>query len=338
MKKLQGIDLHSHCIPEKMVGFLKKDNKPFDSEIIEDNGNKMVKIGSSSFPLSVEAVDPAEKLKSMDKMGIYHSVQSLSPRLFGYNLSYDDAVYSAKVANDSIAEFINYSPDRLSGMATVPLRFINDSVKELERVAGQLDMKAVQIGTHLDDKNLDDEMFYPFFEAAEDLGILILIHPYMGSPDKRMSKYYFNNLLGMAINTSVCLSSIILGGIIDRFQELKICFCHGGGFVPYQFGRLDHGYKVRDDVKNTSLDIPSSYLDKFYYDTITHSVEALEYLVGLVGSDRVVLGTDHPFDMGDYNPCKKVNSLKVTEKERHDILENNVADLFNLVKFQEMGI
>lgn len=326
------IDIHSHCIPSNLVKLLKDENNPFGAQIVrKPTGQEMVKIGASVFPLSPAAYDVQTKLGVMDTRGINCSVLSLSPRLFGYGLSPRETVTVAKRANDGIAQFVSHNPQRMLAMATVPLNSVDSAIDELERAVVDLGMKGVQIGAHMEDRNLDDPVFDPFFEAAEELGVFVLVHPYARSNQKGLERYYLENLIGMLVDTSICMASLIFGGIMDRYPQLKICFSHGGAMIPYQYGRLAKGYNVRNEIQGVCEKDPSWYLDKFYYDTITHNSSALKYLIDTVGAQRILLGSDDPFDMGDSTPVNTViNVPQIRKIDCERILNRNAAKIFTI--------
>jgi aminocarboxymuconate-semialdehyde decarboxylase len=204
-------------------------------------------------------------------------------------------------------------------------------VGELNRAVKDLGFTSVEIGTNVAGMNLDSSELTPFYAEAERLGTPIIVHPINNAGADRMERYYLDNIVGNPMETTLAIGSVVFGGVLERFKKLTFCWCHGGGFWPYQIGRFDHGYEVRPEPKANIKVPPSSYAKQMYYDTITHSEAALSYLVSTMGRSNILFGTDFPWDMGDYDTIPIIQGLKgVNTRDRARILGETSAKLFNI--------
>ncbi|MFB6305855.1 MAG: amidohydrolase family protein, partial [Flavobacteriales bacterium] len=182
------------------------------------------------------------------------------------------------------------------------------------------------IGTHINDKNLNDKELFPIFEAAQDLGASIFVHPWDMMAKEKMPDYWLPWLVGMPAETSLAICSMIFGGLFEKLPDLKVAFAHGGGAFPPTIGRIEHGFNVRPDLCAVDNNVnPREYLGKFYFDSLTHSPEMLNYLIDLVGSDKVALGTDYPFPLGELEPGKMIESMDDLDFETKNNLLNKSA-------------
>ncbi|MGC8622097.1 MAG: amidohydrolase family protein, partial [Caldisphaera sp.] len=265
-----------------------------------------------------------DRLKEMRQEGVDMEVLSVYPYTFFYSLEIEEAKTFCRYQNDAISNVVKQYPKHFRGLATVPLQDINEAIIEMERAIKQLHMIGVEIGSNINGKNLDDESLRPFFEKAEKLGALILVHPINVIGIERMSKYYLNILVGNPSDTTLAIASMIFGGVFDEFPNLKICFAHGGGFAPYQVGRFDQGYLVRPEPKKNIQKPPSAYLQKILFDTIVYDEMALKYLIDKVGASNLLLGTDSPLDMHDHALVSKIRNLPLTNSAKEQILGKNI--------------
>ena len=235
----------------------------------------------------------------------------------------------ARIVNDALAEATRAHPDRFVGLATLPLQDPEAAVTEVERAVTELGCRGIYLGTNVRGKELTDPSFFPVFERIHALGVPIFLHPLNVIGAQRLTSYYLHNLLGNPFDTAVAAANLIFSGLLDRFPKLNICLPHAGGAFPYLIGRLNHGWKVRQECKALKKP-PSSYLRRFTYDTISHAPEPLRYLINLVGADRVMLGSDYCFDMGYERPVKVVTSLKLSRTDQEKILGGNAARMLRL--------
>jgi aminocarboxymuconate-semialdehyde decarboxylase len=237
----------------------------------------------------------------------------------------------AKLVNNAMAEAARLHPDRFVALATLPLQDPQAASRELERAVTELTCRGIYLGTNVRGKELIDESFVPVFERIHALNIPIFLHPLNVIGAQRLTSYYLHNLLGNPFDTAVAAANLIFSGFLDRFPKLQVCLPHAGGALPYLIGRLNHGWKVRDECRKLKKP-PSSYLRRFTYDTISHAPESLRYLINLVGADRVMLGSDYCFDMGYERPVNVVTALKLRRTDEEGILGGNAKRLLRLDK------
>ncbi len=279
--------------------------------------------------------DIATRLKDMDRMGIDMQIVSPSPSQYYYYADADFGLELSRASNDRIAEIVASTPDRFAGMCTVPLQNPKMAVKELERCVKKLGMRGVEICTNVNGIDLADKRLGldKFFAKAEELGTVIFMHPMGFTHADRMTDHYFNNIIGNPLESTLAVSHLIFGGVLDRFPKLKFVVAHGGGYLAHYRARMDHGWKARPDSSTIIKKKPSSYLKKFYFDTITFDTGMLESLIDLYGAKHVLMGSDYPYDMADDTPVQSVQSVEsLNAADRQLILGGNSARLFNLRK------
>lgn len=274
---------------------------------------------------------PEERLKDMDRMGI--DVQAISPLPTQYYYWTEGELgrQLARMQNERVAEIVRAYPARFVGMGTLPLQEVESAVQELERVVKELDLRAVEISSNVNGVDFDDPRFEQFFAKAEELDVLLFIHPLGFTDGRRLRDYYLTNVIGQPLDSTVAVAHLIYGGVLERHPQLKICVAHGGGYLPFYAGRMDHAYQVRPECQHLIKRPPSTYLRRLYFDTVLYREESLAYLVKQVGSDHILLGTDYPADMGEADPVGyigRVQSLSRAEKE--NICGGNAARLLNI--------
>src|SRR5215210_5416734 len=249
-----------------------------------------------------------ERLADLEAMGLDMQLIAPPPPQCYYTVPLDIAVQAARMVNDGLAEYVSKKPDRFVAIGTVPMPDGNEAAKELERCTSQLGFKGVQILTNVAGKELSDPAFAPFWKKAEELGALVVIHPNGFTQADRLTRFYFNNVIGNPLDTTIALHYLIFDGVLERHPNLKIFAVHGGGYLGGYSGRIDHAWGARSDAHSSLPKPPSEYLKKIYLDTVVFSPIQLEALVKTFGADRVVLGTDYPFDMADFDPIEHVVS------------------------------
>lgn len=324
------IDVHTHFIPPEFVRDAQA-GRALDRIAVErrDGADWLAHPQGYRYPLSPEFFDVEAKHREMDRLGIDRAVLSLTPTLFFYWLDPAAARDFCQQANDSMAAFVAES-DRLDGVAVVPLQDPEAATTELRRAVGELGLRGVEIGTTMEEVPLDDRRFDPFFAAAEALDVPVILHPYYVGVRRQLADFYMTNLTGNPLETCIAASRLILSGFFDRHQALKMILVHSGGFMPFQIGRLDHGFRVRSETKSAISSPPSSYLRRFWYDTITHASAPLNFLIELVGNDRVVFGTDLPFDMADVRFEQYFSEAGLPPRVLSAVTTDNASALFHL--------
>jgi len=326
------VDAHTHFIPPEFVADARA-GRALDRITVErrDGGEWLVHPQGYRYPLVAEFFDLHAKLEQMDALGIQTSVLSLTPTLFFYWLETAAAADFCRQANDSLARFVGAS-DRLHGVAVVPLQDVEAATAELRRAVTTLGLRGVEIGTTMEDVPLDDRRFDPFFAAAAELDVPVMLHPYYVGTRPQLADFYMTNLTGNPMETCIAATRLILSGFLDRHPGLKLVLVHAGGFLPYQIGRLDHGFRVRAETRAAIASPPSTYLRRFWYDTITHAGKPFEFLIELVGPDRIVVGTDLPFDMADqrFRSYLSTGAYALAPATRAAISARNAIDLFGL--------
>jgi aminocarboxymuconate-semialdehyde decarboxylase len=319
------IDLHCHFIPPALLDRIESDGEAHSITITD--GERVSFAGKRStqkFPRGMR--DLTDRLERMDAQGVDLQIISAWMDFAGLELAGDDGAWLARSLNELTIEAIAPHGDRFRAMAAVPLQAPELAAEELRYALKELGMVAVEIATTLGSSELDDPGLAPFWTAAEELDALVLVHPMNQSIGyERLSRSYFlDNIVSNPAEGAVAAANLIFGGVLAKYPRLKVCLTHGGGFLPYQIGRLDRGYEGKPDVTAGNIDAPpSTFLRRFYYDTVVHSPEALRFLVDRVGADRVVLGSDYPFPMGDPEPVSTVLKSALDEATTAGLLGGN---------------
>ncbi|MEO6339685.1 MAG: amidohydrolase family protein [Caulobacteraceae bacterium] len=270
------------------------------------------------------------RLADMDRLGIDVQAISPNPGQYFYYADPETGRESARVINDTITEAVAAHPERLVGMGTVPLQNVEMAIAEMRRCVRDLDLRGIEISSNVNGVDYHVDEFRPFFNAAEELGVLLFLHPLGFSHPERMGEFYFNNLIGNPLESTLGLGHLIFGGVLDRNPGLKICVAHGGGFMGGYWGRMDHGWRARADCRSGCQHEPSSYLRRVWFDSLVFDPDQLESLVRTHGADKLCLGTDYPFDMSEPDPVGFHSRLSDADKEK--ILGRNAAELLGLVR------
>ena len=330
------IDVHCHY-QNNDVAAMAAPLKPFEREpsIVYANALTREVNQKQMRDRAAKLTDIETRLHDMDRMGIDVQVVSPSPSQYYYYADADFGRQLSRATNDRIAQIVAGNPDRFAGMCTVPLQDPGMAARELERCVRKLGMRGVEICTNVNGVDLADKRLGldRFFAKAEELGVVVFMHPMGFTQADRMTDYYFNNIIGNPLESTLAVSHLIFGGVLDRFPGLKFLVAHGGGYLAHYRARMDHGWKARPDARTIVKKKPSSYLRKFYYDTITFDPGMLESLVSLYGTRQVMLGSDYPYDMADDNPVRTIAAAKGLDDTQRDlILGGNAARLFGLKK------
>jgi len=271
-----------------------------------------------------------QRLADMDAMGVDIQVISPSPTQYYYWAEHDLAEGVVRVQNEHVAELCAKHPERLRGLGTVALQNPELASKQLEHAVSELGLAGVEISTSVNGAELDADHLRPFWQKAEQLGALVFIHPWGTTLGNRVSTHYLNNIIGQPLETTIALSHLIFGGVLDRHPGLKIIAAHGGGYLPSYCGRSNHGHSVRPEVRADAGALPVEYLRKIWFDSLVYEPEALRHLINVVGISQVLIGTDYPFDMGHYQPHELIASTPgLSAADAEAILGGNAAALLN---------
>lgn len=327
------IDIHTHILPENWPnlkekfgygGFVQLEHyKPCCAKMHID-GKFFREIQSNCW-------DPRVRINECDTQNINVQVLSTVPVMFSYWAKDKDAYELSQLLNDHIAEVVGAYPNRFVGLGTVPLQSPKLAITELERLMKDLNLAGVQIGSHVNDWNLDAPELFEFFQAAQDLNAAIFVHPWDMMGKDKMPNYWLPWLVGMPAEMSLAICSLIFGGVLERLPNLRIAFAHGGGSFPATLGRINHGFKVRPDLCAThTQQEPKSFIKQLYLDTLVHDKHALQFLIDTFGSSRLALGTDYPFPLGELEPGHLISSMNLSEQDANRLYHGTALEWLNL--------
>ncbi len=317
------IDLHTHILPERWPdlrerygygGFVALDHfAPCRARMVID--------GKPFREITDNCWDPARRLGECDRDHVAVQVLSTVPVMFSYWARPADGLDLARILNDHIAGVVSAYPRRFIGLGTIPMQDASLAVRELERCVRELGFPGVQIGTHVNGADLDDPALFPLFQAAEELGAAIFVHPWDMLGKDRMTRYWLPWLVGMPTETTLAIAAVIFGGVLERLPRLRIGFAHGGGSFIGTFGRLAHGFAARPDLVAVRNNVaPEKYLGRFWVDSLTHDAEMLRHLLRMIGAERVALGSDYPFPLGEVVPGALIDSMTDLDSKTRRLL------------------
>ncbi|MGH3327197.1 MAG: amidohydrolase family protein [Streptomycetales bacterium] len=330
------VDVHCHVFTQQARDLIEASysreqivaNEPYDLYA----GEGTVETNREMLPrIRTKMTTPSERLADMDRMGIDVQVLSTFVSQFSYWTDAGLGQQLARVQNEWLAELVATNPQRFAAIGTVPMQDSAHAVAELDHMVNDLGFKGVQISSNVAGLDLDDPRFRPFFERAEQLGAVVVIHPNGFTEMNRFRDFFLVNVLGNPLDSTLALTRLIYAGVLEDLPELKLCVVHGGGFLPVYHARIDHGWQVRPECRKHISQPPSTYLKKVHFDTMVFSPQVLGHLIQFAGADHVMLGTDYPFDMGEDNPVGLVDSVPgLTPDDLAAVRGRNAVRLFGL--------
>lgn len=329
------IDIHTHILPPKWPdlqqrygygGFVQLESCGCDRARMLIDGKFFREIESNCW-------DPVRRMQEYDQHDCQVQVLSTVPVMFSYWAKPEHGYDLSRLLNDHIADVVRTYPKRFVGLGTVPMQDATLAVRELQRCVKDLQFPGIQIGSNVNGVNLDDASLYPVFEAAEQLGACLFVHPWDMLGKDRMSKYWMPWLVGMPSETTLAICSVILSGLLEKLPRLRIAFAHGGGAFPATIGRIAHGFEARPDLCAIDNRVnPREYLSRIYYDSLVHDAEYLKYFVATVGADRIALGTDYPFPLGETVPGHLIETSGFDRNTQERLLHGTALEWLNLTR------
>jgi aminocarboxymuconate-semialdehyde decarboxylase len=302
-------DLHNHVIPETVVQAIRRHPDRYGTHIEDRNGKPYFDSHGKMIELLPEFNRIEAKIAWMDRVGMDVCAISVGPPIYFYWLKADAGAEIIRLANDGIAQMVAQHPDRLRGLAHLPMQDADAAIAELERVKKAYDFRGVELATSIEGTPLADMKFRKVLKAIEQLGMFVFAHPYQCLAQGWMDPYYLRNFVGFPLDTTLMIAHLMFSGALDELKKLRILCSHGGGFMPYQIGRFVHGHDVRDEPKVNKASSPRELFKRFYFDCLTHEPRSARHLVNIAGADHVVIGTDNPFDMAPKGDRKQVGQV-----------------------------
>ena len=328
------IDIHTHILPENIPNFKEKfgyggfihldHHKPCCARMMMDD----------KFFREVQdnCWDPKVRMKEASSFNVDVQVLSTVPVMFSYWASPNDCLEVSKFLNDHIAGIVHDYPTRFVGLGTIPMQAPDLAIKELERCK-KIGLKGIQIGSHVNQWNLSEPELFPIFAAAEELDMAIFVHPWDMMGKSQMDKYWLPWLVGMPAESSLAICSMIFGGVFERLPKLRVAFAHGGGSFPATLGRINHGFDVRPDLCAIDNPVrPDKYLGKFFIDSLVHDPKMLDVVVDMFGANRVALGTDYPFPLGELEPGKIIEGMPYDQAKKDLLLHGAALEWLSMNK------
>jgi aminocarboxymuconate-semialdehyde decarboxylase len=327
------IDIHTHILPQTLPdlksqygygGFVEIEHYQRDRARMMIDGKLFREIERNCW-------DPEVRLEQCARGGVDVQLLSTVPVMFSYWTRPEHGADLARLLNDHLAEVVAAHPKSFLGLGTLPMQSPDLAIRELERCRRSLGFPGVQIGSNVQGKNLDSPELFPVFEAAQELGAAVFVHPWEAIGRDRTGKYCLNWLVGMPAETSLAICSLIFGGVLERLPRLRIAFAHGGGAFPATIGRIARGFEARPDLCAVDNPVaPRRYLRRIYVDSLVHDPLALEYLVRLLGADRIALGSDYPFPLGETVPGTTVEQSAISREAKRRIFSETALEWLNL--------
>jgi aminocarboxymuconate-semialdehyde decarboxylase len=325
------IDIHCHVLAPQAEELTRSAFTPDKDPFFRYAGPSSAAYNAAHFSEIVpQLTDPEIRLRDMDRMGVDIQAISIAPPQYYYWAEPDLGAQAARIENDRLAEIVAGRPDRFVGLGTLPMQDVDRALRELEHVV-ELGFPGLEICASVNGVDYDDPRFLPFFEEVVARDLALVIHPNGFSDGERLASYYLINTVGMPLDSTLFVSKMIFGGVLERFPDLRICIVHGGGYIPSYPARFDHAWAARDDCRELISRPPSTYLARLFFDTMLFDPLDLGFLIRRWGADHVLLGTDYPYDMGEEDPVGLVSRVEgISDQDRALIVGGNAARLLRL--------
>ena len=306
------IDIHTHVVPENWPNL--QERYGYGGWVqIEHTGPgcaRMVQEGKLFRAIEANSWDVDKRFEDCARAGVNVQVLSTVPVMFSYWARPQDTLDLSRLLNDHIAGLVARHPTRFVGLGTVPMQEPELAIQELERCVRELGLAGIEIGSHINGRNLDDPRVVEVFTAAQELGAAVFVHPWDMLGRERMSRYWLPWLVGMPAETSLSICCMIFGGVFEKLPKLRVAFAHGGGAFPATLGRIEHGFHARPDlVAVNNRTNPREYIGRFYVDSLVHDPDLLRYMLKLMGANTIALGSDYPFPLGEARPGEMIEAM-----------------------------
>ncbi|VIO73176.1 hypothetical protein CI1B_47800 [Bradyrhizobium ivorense] len=325
------IDMHTHAFSKRVEPLVagkydpmsnpyRRDMSPASRETDAEQGKILPGL----------MLDIVTRREMMAKMGVDIQVVAPAPAQQHYWAGEDLLVALSRVQNEDVAALVAQDPAHFAGMGTLPMRFPQRAIEEAVHGVDTLGLRGFQIDTRVEDLELSNAAFDPLYARLAKLRAPLFIHPLGFSQGQRLGDFFMVNSVGQPVEETLAIAHFIMGGVLDRHPDLDVVIAHGGGYYPFYAARMDHAWKVRPEVRRFTADAPSTYLKRLWFDSCVFSPTLIDNLVATVGADRVMMGSDYPFDMGDDDPVGLVRQAKLSDADREKILFGNASRLFRI--------
>ncbi|MEH2479974.1 aminocarboxymuconate-semialdehyde decarboxylase [Nitrobacteraceae bacterium AZCC 2146] len=327
------IDMHTHAISKRVEPLVAGHYDPMDNPYRRDMSPESRDTDAEQSKLLPRLMlDVAARREMMQRMGVDFQVIAPAPAQQHYWADEELQVALSRVQNEDVAALVAEDAAHFAAMGTLPMRYPARAIEEAVHAVEHLGLRGFQIDTRVEDLELSDATFDPLYARLAKLRVPLFVHPLGFSHGQRLGDFFMVNSLGQPVEEAIAISHFIMGGVLDRHPDLDVVIAHGGGFLPFYAGRMDHAWRVRPEVRRLTAEAPSTYLKRLWFDTCVFSSDLIDVLVGMAGADRVMMGSDYPFDMGDEDPVGRVNKTNLSDADKQKLLFGNAGRLFGIAQ------